>query len=30
LNLQDHYDLEVEKDPLSETLEDIKPLADGG
>jgi antitoxin HigA-1 len=27
LNLQSHYDLEVEKDRLGETLEDIEPLA---
>jgi len=27
LNLQGHYDLEVEKDRLVETLKDIEPLA---
>jgi plasmid maintenance system antidote protein VapI len=27
LNLQAHYDLEVEKDRLGETLKDIEPLA---
>ena len=27
LNLQGHYDLEIEKDRLSETLKDIEPLA---
>jgi addiction module HigA family antidote len=27
LNLQGHYDLEVEKDRLVQTLKDIKPLA---
>jgi hypothetical protein len=28
LNLQGHYDLEVEKDRLSEALKEIEPLAD--
>ena len=28
MNLQGHYDIEVEKDRLGATLADIKPLAD--
>jgi addiction module HigA family antidote len=30
LNLQGHYDLEVEKDRLVQTLKDIEPLAAAG
>jgi len=30
MNLQAHYDIEVEKDRLRATLADIEPLADAG